>query len=336
MQAIVYDKYGSVDNLAAREVDMPIPGTGEVRIRVHAASVNSWDWDLVQGRPWIVRIAGGFLKPKYRILGCDVAGTVDAVGEGVTEFKTGDMVFGDISGSGWGAFAEYVCAKAAVLAQKPEGMEFEDAAALPQAGVLAYQGLYTRKILGVGQQMLINGAGGGVGTLAIQMAKADGVGVTAVDHPDKLDMLRSLGADHVIDYTAEDYTRTGKQYDLILDVTARRRISDYKRSLKPGGALIVVGGATSLIFSLLLFGSRSGRSEGKTLGLLMHRPSRTDLEKLTGLYLNGILKPVIDRTYALHEVPQAIQYLGAGKAKGKLVVGIIGGSEEGRKKEVKK
>ena len=243
MKAMVYGKYCSPAVLRLEEVQKPAPDDDEVLIRVHASSVNSWDWDLVRGRPYLARI-GAFRKPRYKILGADIAGRVEAVGRGVRRFQAGDEVFGDISGCGWGGFAEYVCARADVLALKPPSMTFEEAASLPQAGLLALQGLRTYGEPLPGQRVLINGAGGGVGTFGIQVAKSLGAEVTGVDIAEKFDVMRSVGADHVIDYMREDFTRGGQRYDLILDVTAQRSMFDYRRALTPRGVYVGVGGAT--------------------------------------------------------------------------------------------
>lgn len=321
MKAVVYTHYGSPDVLHLEEVDQPVPTDDEVLVEVHAASVNSWDWDLVRGRPYLTRLEG-LRTPKYKILGADIAGRVVAAGANVTRFQPGDEVFGDISGCGWGGFAEYVCADAAALVTKPADMTFAQAAALPQAGVLALQGLYKYGPPQRGQKVLLNGAGGGVGTLALQIVKASGAEVTCVDSAAKLDMLRALGADHVIDYAQEDFTRTGQRYDLILDVAAQRSVFAYTRVLRPEGVFVVVGGATGTIAQVALLGSWVARRQGSKLGLLIHRPNPDDLEALKKRFAAGTLRPVIDKVYPLHEVPAAIRYLGAGHALGKVVIAI--------------
>ena len=237
MKAIVCTKYGSPDVLQLKEVAKPIPEDNEVLVEVHAASVNDWDWGLLRGKPFLNRLLFGLLKPKIKILGSDIAGRVEAVGRNVKQFQPGDEVFGDISGCGWGGFAEYVCARENALALKPASMTFEEAAAVPQAAVLALQGLRDKGQIQPGQKVLINGAGGGVGTFAVQIAKSFGAEVTGVDSTRKLDMVRSIGADHVIDYTQEDFTQSGQRYDLILDVDGISFDFRLQACIKPQGNL---------------------------------------------------------------------------------------------------
>src|ERR1700704_196615 len=236
LKAIVYTKYGGPEVLQIKEIERPYPKDDEVLIKVHAASINDWDWGLLEG-DFINRLLNGLLKPKKKILGSDIAGRIEAVGKNVNLFKTGDEVYGDLSGQ-WGGFAEYVCAREKALALKPEGMSFEEAAAIPQAAMLAVQGLIDKGKIHTGQRLLINGAGGGVGTFAVQIAKLYGV-----DSTSKLDMLRSMGFDHVIDYTREDFTKNGKCYDLILDVKTNRSMFDYTRALCRNGIYVTVGGS---------------------------------------------------------------------------------------------
>lgn len=321
MKAIVYHKYGSPDVLELKEVEKPTPRDNEVLVKVHAASVNSWDWDLLtgtfQGR------LGAFRKPKYKILGADIAGKVEAVGSNVKQFQPGDEVFGDISGfraRDWGGFAEYVCASENILALKPASMTFEEAAAVPQAGVLALQGLRDKRQIQPGQKVLINGAGGGVGTFAVQMAKLYGAEVTGVDSTKKLDMLRSLGADHVIDYTQEDFTKNGQRYDFILAVVGNRSIFDYNQALSPKGIYVMVGGSTALIFQLLFLGSWISMTGRKKMTILAHKPNKKDLTFMTELFEAGKVVPVIDKCYPLSEVPEALRYFGEGHAQGKVII----------------
>ena len=321
MKAIVYHTYGSPDVLKLADVAKPAPGDDEVLIKVHAAALNSWDWDRLTGKPYVYRLLFGLLKPKLPILGADVAGTVEAVGRNVKQFQPGDAVFGDLCEGGWGGLAEYVCARETALTLKPAGMTFEQAAATPQAGVLALQGLRDKRPVQPGQKVLINGAGGGVGTFAVQMAKSFGAEVTGVDSPAKLEMLRSLGADHVIDYTQEDYTQTDQQYDLIVDVVARRSISDYKRALTPQGTFVVIGGSIATILQTATLGTWYSKSGGKQMSLLMHRPNK-DLASIIALFESGQVVPVIDKCYSLPEAAEAIRYLGAGQAKGKVVITV--------------
>ncbi|KAB2331567.1 NAD(P)-dependent alcohol dehydrogenase [Cytobacillus depressus] len=252
MKAMVYDKYGTTDVLTLKEVEIPTPQENEVLVKVHAVSVNSWDWDLLRGKPFLARL-GGLLKPKYMILGADIAGRVEAIGRNVKHLLPGNEVFGDISWCGWGGFAEFVCVHEDALSLKPSSMTFEQATAIPQAAVLALQGLRNKGQLQEGQTVLINGAGGGVGTFALQIAKLHGAKVTCVDSTVKLDMLKAMGADNVIDYTQEDFTKKKQFYDLILDVVGTRSISDYKRILKPKGKYVMVGGSLSLISEFLHF-----------------------------------------------------------------------------------
>jgi NADPH:quinone reductase-like Zn-dependent oxidoreductase len=322
MRAIVYTKYGSPDVLQLEEVEIPSPKNDEVLVKVHAASINSWDWDLLRGKPWIVRL-WGLLKPKYNIPGGDIAGTVESVGNNAKNLKPGDEVFGDLSEYGWGGFAEYVSVPEKTLTIKPKEMTFGEAAAIPQAGLLAFQGLQDKKQIESGQKVLINGGGGGVGTFAIQIAKSFGAEVTAVDHTAKLDLMRSLGADHVIDYTSENFIKSKKQYDLILDVVASHSISDCQQVLNPGGFYVIVGGNMTTIFKAMLLGPLITKMSDKGFGIMAYKPNR-DLETMKELYETGKVKPIIDRSYSLNEVPEAFRYFGEGKVKGKIVIAIIG------------
>lgn len=320
MKALVYEQYGTTEVLDLKEVEKPIPRSNEVLVKIHASSVNSWDWDLLTGNPKVYRLMSGLFKPKHKIIGCDIAGIVEAVGDEVKDFAVGDEVFGDISGVGFGAFAEYVCAPEKLLASKPAGMSFEDASAIPQAGVLALQGLIYNGEIEPGQKILINGAGGGVGTFALQMAKHWGAEVTCVDSGDKLDLLLFLGADHVIDYHRDDFTKQPQTYDLILEVIAKRKAGEYNRVLKPGGALAAVGGTPQRIIGIALRGALFPGK--KKLGLVMHKPNRNDLMKLSEFYTSGVIKPVIDKIYPLSETATGLQRLGEGKVQGKVVISI--------------
>ncbi len=320
MKAIVYTKYGPPDVLQLKEVEKPTPKDNEVLVKVHAASVNSWDWDLLRGKPFVNRLIFGLLKPRIKILGVDIAGRVEAVGRNFKQFQPGDEVFGDISRCGWGGFAEYVCASENVLALKPASMTFEEAAAIPQAAVIALQGLRDKGQIQPGQKVLINGAGGGAGTFAVQIAKSFGAEVTGVDSTRKLDMMRSIGADQVIDYTQEDFTKNGQRYDLILDVAAYRSIFDCKRALSPKGIYVVAGGSMTRIFQVMFLGPWISMRESKKMGLLMHKPNKIDLAFMKELFEAGKVVPVIDRRYTLSEVPEALRYFGEGHAQGKLVI----------------
>ena len=321
MKAIVYTKYGPPDVLQLKEVAKPTPKDDEVLIKVHASSINDWDWGLLRGTPFVNRLLYGLLKPKMQILGSDIAGRVEAVGRNVKQFQPGDEVFGDISGCGWGGFAEYVCVPENALVLKPASMTFEEAAAIPQAAMLAVQGLRDKGQIQQGQKLLINGAGGGVGTFAVQIAKLYGVEVTGVDSSGKLDMLRSIGADHVIDYTQEDFTKNGQCYDLILDVKTNRSIFDYTRALCPNGIYVTVGGSMVRLFQALILGpwiSMISKKKIRIVGLKQNK----DLAYMNELFEAGKVKPVIDGPYKLSEVPEAIRYFGEGNHKGKVVITV--------------
>jgi NADPH:quinone reductase-like Zn-dependent oxidoreductase len=320
MKAIVYTEYGLPDVLQLKEVERPTPKDNEVLIKVHAVSVNASDWEYLRGRPLYARL-GGLRKPRKRILGSDIAGQVEAVGTNVKQFQLGDEVFGDILDL-MGGFAEYVCAPENKLALKPASMTFEEAAAIPQAAVIALQGIRDKGQVQSGQRVLINGAGGGAGTFAVQLAKLYGAEVTGVDNTGKLDLMRSLGADHVIDYTQEDFTENGKQYDLILDVVAHRSVFAYKRALRPNGSYFFVGGSVATIFQILLLGPWIRRTTGKKIRILAVQPNTEDVDFMKELSEAGKVTPVIDRTYPLSEVPDAIGYVGEGHAKGKVVITV--------------
>jgi NADPH:quinone reductase-like Zn-dependent oxidoreductase len=321
MKAIVYTKYGSPDVLHLMEVDKPSPKESEVLIKVVASSVNEWDNGLIKGEGLLTRLLGGLFKPKNKILGADVAGIIEAVGSNIKNFKPGDEVFGDIAGAGFGAFAEYVCAPEKMLAKKSPQMSFEQAAALPQAGLLAMQGLRYKKPVQTGQHLLINGAGGGVGPVALQYAKSFGARVTCVDREEKFEMLRSLGADELIDYRKTDYTKTGKQYDYILDVTARRSISDYRKVLKPGGVFAMIGGSMGgLLAQMMLIQPLLSKFSNKKLGIMGYQVNREGLDELTSLFEKGIIKSVIDKSFPLEKTADAFRYYEQGNFKGKIVI----------------
>jgi NADPH:quinone reductase-like Zn-dependent oxidoreductase len=320
MKAIVYHQYGSPDVLKLEEVAKPTPGDDEVLIKVHAVSVNRSDWEGLTGKPLYARI-GGLLKPRHQILGSDVAGRVEAAGRSIRQFQPGDAVFGEMLGYS-GGFAEYVCAREKRLVLKPASMTFEEAAAIPQAAVIALQGIRDKGQVQPGQKVLINGAGGGAGTFAVQLAKLFGAEVTGVDNTGKMDFMRSLGADHVIDYTREDFTKTGKQYDLILDVIAHRSVFACKRALRPNGSYFAVGGSVAIFFQILLLGPWIRRTTGKKIRILAVQPNRKDLVFVTELCEAGKVVPFIDRRYPLSEVPEALKYLGEGRAKGKVVITV--------------
>ena len=320
MKAIVYEKYGSPDVLRLTDVEKPIPTDDEVLIKIYAVSINGSDREGLIGKPLYARM-GGLLKPRHPILGSDIAGCVESVGKNNTEFKPGDEVFGEIPGY-CGGFAEYVCTHGRTMALKPTGLTFEQAAAIPQAGVIALQGVREKGQVQPDQQVLINGAGGSAGSFAIQLAKLYGAEVTGVDNTGKLDFMRSLGADHVIDYTRQDFTKSGKQYDLILDLIAHRSVFDYQRALKPAGTYYFTGGSVATLFQILLLGPWIGKTTGKNIGLLAVPQNRKDLISITALCEAGKVVPVIDRQYPLREVPEALRYVGEGRAKGKVVITV--------------
>ena len=317
MKAIVYTKYGGPEVLQIKEIESPYPKDDEVLIKVYAVSINDWDWGLLHG-DFINRLINGLLKPKKKILGSDIAGRIEAVGKNVKQFKTGDEVYGDLSGH-WGGFAEYICAREKALALKPAGMSFEEAAAIPQAAMLAVQGLLDRGKIQPGQKLLINGAGGGVGSFAVQIAKLYGVEVTGVDGTGKLDMLRSMGFDHVIDYTKEDFTKNGKYYDLILDVKTNRSMFDYARALCRNGIYVTVGGSIARLFQALFLAPWISLIHKKYIRIVALKPNK-DLVYMNELFETGKVKPVIDGPYKLDEVPEVFRIFGKGEHKGKLVI----------------
>jgi NADPH:quinone reductase-like Zn-dependent oxidoreductase len=304
LRAIVYHRYGAPDELRLEDVPSPrLERDGDVLVKVHATSINSWDWDLLRGRMTVSR------RPRHPVMGADVTGRVEAVGSSVVRFRPGDAVYGDVSGAGWGGLGEYVCVPEGVLAAMPAGLTFEQAAAVPQAGVLALQGLEYGGAMG--EEVLINGAGGGLGTLGVQMAKASGAVVTGVDIASKLDMLRSLGADEVIDYREERITG---RYDRIVDLHASARC---RRALRPGGVYGVIGGTLPRIGWTALVGLVVRR---KRIGVVIHRPGREPLERLTPLLEAGTVVPVIDSTYALEDARAAFERYATGEFHGKIVL----------------
>jgi NADPH:quinone reductase-like Zn-dependent oxidoreductase len=319
MRAIVYTKYGTPDVFELKEIDKPVPKDNEVLIKVYAVSINDWDLGLLQG-DIINRLINGLLKPKIKILGSDIAGRIEAVGKEVKKFQVGDEVYGDLSGS-WGGFAEYVCGRENALALKPASMSFEEAAAIPQAAMLAIQGLRDKGQIQSGEKLLINGAGGGVGTFAVQIAKLSGVEVTGVDSSVKLEMLRSMGFDHVIDYTREDFTKNGKCYDLILDVKTNRSIFNYARALSPNGVYVTVGGSMVRLFQALLLGPLISLICKKNIRIVGLQSNR-DLAYMNELFEAGKIKPVIDGSYKLDDVPAALRHFGKGAHKGKIVITV--------------
>jgi NADPH:quinone reductase-like Zn-dependent oxidoreductase len=320
MRALVHDEYGGVEVLRVAEVPIPEPDPDGVLVRVRAASINEWDNGLMHGTP-IVNRTGGLRRPALRILGSDMAGVVESVGAAVTRFQPGDEVFGDLSAHGFGTFAEFVRAPESALMAKPGFLSFAQAAAVPQAGGLAMAGLRMGGPLRPGQRFLMNGAGGGVGTFAIQVARATGVDVTAVDGPSKLEAIRRLGADRVVDFTRDDITRMGAQFDLILDVVCHRSVVAYRRALRPGGTCAVVGGSTGRLAAAALLGPALRLAGGRRVGLVMHRANHPgDMARLVGLMGQGSVAPVIDRAFPLDEGVAAMRHYVAGDFVGKIVL----------------
>lgn len=320
MRAVVYTRYGSPDELRLADVETPVPKDGHVLVRVRAVSLNLSDWEGLRGKPLYARL-GGLFRPRRHILGSDIAGRVEAVGPGVTRFTPGDDVFADIL-SHLGGFAEYVSVPATVLSPLPAGLSYEDAAALPQACAIALNGIQVKGKVEAGQRVLVNGAGGGSGAFAVQLAKLHGAEVTGVDNAEKLESMRALGADHVVDYTREDFTRNGRTYDLILDLAGYRRPSDYARSLAPGGRYYLVGGSMRTLLRVLLLGPLTGRRQGKKIRVLAVKLGAEHVTPLVELCQAGKIRIVVDRRYRLEEVPEALRYLGEGHAKGKVVVTV--------------
>jgi NADPH:quinone reductase-like Zn-dependent oxidoreductase len=318
MKAVVRTQYGPPQVLAVTEVPTPTPKDDEVLVRVHAVSLNASDWEVLRGKPLYSRVNGPF-RPRHRILGSDIAGKVEATGPEATLFAPGDDVFADVL-SHMGGFAEYVCVPQGLLASMPSGMTYEQAAALPQAGAIALQGIRDKGGVRPGERVLINGAGGGSGMFAIQLAKLLGAEVTGVDNAEKLEFMRSMGADHVIDYRKEDYTRGGRTYDLVLDLAAYRPVFAYPRCLAPGGRYLYVGGSVATLFGVLLLGPLAGR--GKRVRLLAVQLGAKHLTPIVELWQEGKITTVIDRRFPLDEVREALLYLGEGHAKGKVVVQV--------------
>jgi NADPH:quinone reductase-like Zn-dependent oxidoreductase len=314
VKAVVYDRYGAPDVLRVEEVPMPSPAAGQVRVKVAATSVNLSDWECLRGSPAYARI-GGLRSPARRTLGSDIAGVVDEVGEGVSRFRSGDQVYGDNLAL-MGGFAEFVLAPESALAHKPAHLTFAEASSIPQAGVIALQGTESA---GKGDRVLINGGGGGSGSFAIQLAKRRGAHVTGVDNAAKQEHMRSMGADDVVDYRRDDFTRTG-QYDLILDLVAHRSVFAYRRALAQGGTYRCVGGSVPTLLRVLTAGWMIGRLGGRSIGVLAVRQGPTHFEPLAGLCAAGEVRIHVDRIFTLYEVPAALAHVGEGRALGKVVI----------------
>ncbi len=322
MKAIVFTKYGSLDVLKLQEVQKPTPSDDQVLVQVHASCVNFANLAHVRGEPFVARLWSGFLKPKHPIPGGDIAGRVERVGKNVTQFQPGDEVFGDLADRGFGAFAEYVPVSEHSIALKPANMTFEEAAAVPQSGVVALQGLRNVGQIQSGQKVLIVGASGGNGTFAVQIAKAFGAEVTGVCSTRNVDLVRSLGADHVIDYTKEDFAASGQHYDLILSTAGYRSVFDYKRALSPQGTYVSAGGAMAQVYQGMFLGPLISMRGDKKLTFLYARQNQQDLVFLKELIEAGKVKAVIDRRYPLIEAPEALRYYGEGHSRGKVVITI--------------
>jgi len=320
VKAIVRETYGPPDVLYLEEVALPTVGDGDVLVRVQAASANAGDWHLLRGTPFLFRLVAGLRTPKFKIIGNDIAGCVEAVGRNVTKFRSGDEVFGELSRCGFGAYAEFAAAPEKALALKPANLSFEEAAAIPTAGCTALQGLRRGRIER-GQRVLINGASGGVGTFAVQIAKTFGTEVTAVCSTRNVDAVRSIGADHVLDYTKDDFAAIGQRYDVILAANGDRSIWDYKRALTADGTYVMTGGSNRQLTDALLFGPLLSIGRQK-LGNVLVKPSQADLLFLKELCEAGKIRPTIDRRFPLREVPAAVRYLEDGHARGKIVITI--------------
>ncbi|MEM1281606.1 MAG: NAD(P)-dependent alcohol dehydrogenase [Cyanobacteria bacterium P01_H01_bin.152] len=323
MKAITQTEYGSPDVLRLEDVAQPVPQDDEVLVRVQAASINAGDWHLMRGTPFLVRLMfGGVLKPAIATLGADMAGRVEAVGQNVTQFQPGDAVFGDLSNNGFGAFAEYVSVPEAVLASKPANLTFEQAATVPTAAVAALQALRNLGQLQSEQRVLINGASGGVGSFAVQIAKAWGAEVTGVCSPQKMAMVRAIGSDRVIDYTQTDWTQTEQPYDLIIDAAAYQPFWNALSALTPEGTYVMVGGSTVGFFQSVLLGSWLPKLSHRTVKFLTMTPSLQDLNVVRDLLAAGKITPYLDRCYPLSEVPTAIHHVEQRQVQGKVAISV--------------
>ncbi|MCB9460315.1 MAG: NAD(P)-dependent alcohol dehydrogenase [Anaerolineaceae bacterium] len=324
MKAIIYTEYGSPDVLRLVDMEKPTPKANEVLVKVHAASANPLDWHLMRGEPFLARLDNGLRKPKNSRLGADLAGVVESVGSEVRQFQPGDAVFGENFQGGLGSFAEYVTVPESVLAHKPNNLSFESAAAIPVAAYTALQGMRNKGQIRAGQKVLVNGASGGVGTFAVQIAKALGTEVTGVCSTRNLDLVRSLGADHVVDYTQDDFTRSRQKYDLIFDAVGNRSVAELRRALAPGGIAAIAGFINlRLVFGHMLIGPLTSKFSDKTVGMMETAHSdKDDLLFIKELVEAGQVKPVIDRCYELAEVAGAIRYLETSRARGKVAITI--------------
>jgi NADPH:quinone reductase-like Zn-dependent oxidoreductase len=322
MRAVIRDTYGSPDVLRVADVPVPVPSEGHLLVRVHASSINDYDYHLLTGQPFVNRMVAP-VRPKHRILGCDISGVVESVGAGVAAFRRGDEVYGDLSASGLGAFAEYVSAPARAVAHKPRSLTFEEAAAVPQAGGLAAMGLLSHRPPRSGDDVLVNGGGGGVGTFAIQAAKSLGAHVTGVDANWKLGAMRAAGADRVVDYQVEDAMSGRDRYDLIVDIAAYRAISTYRRCLTPGGYAGLLGGSVPRVLLTMVGGPLTSVLSSRKVGVPFWRPNHpSDVEFLSGLLASGDMIPVIDSVVPLEGVADAFRRFGAQQHSGKIVITV--------------
>lgn len=322
MRAVVTDRYGPPEVLQLKNVPIPTPSADEVLIKINAVSLNAADWHVLGADPFMIRLIFGLRKPKIKILGADVSGTIKEVGKDVTQLKSGDEVFGDLSGSGWGGYAEYVCANVDAIVLKPSNITFEMAAASGMAAVAALQSLTKFTKVKPGQQVLINGASGGVGAFAVQIAKSFGAEVTAVCSTGNIAMVRKLGADHVIDYTKQDFANKKEKYDIILGVNGYHSLADYKHALKPGGIYIMIGGNGAQMTQAMIAGPLFSIIGKKKFKHLMAKPNKENLSQIKDLLESGKVKPVMDKTYTLSEVANALSYLKLGHAKGKVTIAV--------------
>ncbi|SFT37655.1 NADPH:quinone reductase [Algoriphagus locisalis] len=322
MKAIIFEKYGKPEEaLALKEVTMPIPSDNEVLIKIHSTPINDYDWSLVRGKPYLYRLMFGISKPKNPIAGMELSGVVEGIGTKVTKLKLGDAVYGDISGFGFGTFAEYICIHEDAVLVKPDELNFELAAAIPHASTLALQALQDIGKIEKGQKVLINGGGGGVGTIGLQLAKLSECHVTGVDSGEKLNMMKSLGFDQVIDYRKVDFTKSGETYDLILDCKTNKSPFSYLRALKPSGIYVSIGGNPSSLISVLFWGKIFSLFSKKKLQILSLKPNE-GLDQIAQLVIQKKIRPEIDGPYPLEDTPRLIQYFGDGKHTGKVVIRV--------------
>ena len=321
MKAIILSEYGLPNVLKIGNVAKPIPDGNQVLVKIYSASINDWDWGLVRGKPFVIRLMYGIKRPKINIPGVDISGKIEAVGSKVESFKVGDEIYCDLSECGFGGFAEYVCVPEEHLSKKPSNITHNDASALPHAALLAYQGLVEKGMVKSGQSVLINGAGGGVGTLGVQILKSYGVNVTGVDSNKKLDMMKSLGFNSVMDYKKADFTDIDKKYDLILDTKSNRSVFQYVRSLKKNGTYITVGGSMYRLLEVFVLGPLISLTTNKKLSVLNLKPNK-GLEHISKLVEKDQISPIIDGPHEFDKIPGLIQYFGEGRHLGKIVIEV--------------